>query len=343
VIWRALRPFVIFVISLGICTVILAKGYNYALREYYYPVDSNDATPMTIEIPSGSGASKIAKILYEAGGVDEDGELSEAGLINSKAAFKIYVDFTGKSNKLRAGTYVLSRNMSIFQITDIICEGNPPKATVRFTITEGTDVEGIAAKLKELGILSDTATFLELCKTGKEFMDYSFVKAVAEQTGEERDYVLEGYLFPDTYEIFADASEKTIINKMLIQFQTVFSDDDIARAQELGLSVDDVVKLASLIEKEARVKEDFSRVSAVFHNRLKEDMTLGSDASLRYIFKLNTLEFSEEQRNDPSPYNTIVHKGLGLGPITNPGRAAIQAALNPSEEYVEDGYLYFVL
>lgn len=340
---HVLRPIIVFAVSVAICAVIFSKIGNYALREYYYPVDVNDATPITVTVPRGSGASKIAKLLYEAGGVDEDGALTERGLINSKAAFKIYVDFTGKSSKLRAGTYVLSRNMSILQITDIICEGNPPQQTIRFTITEGTDIEGIAEKLKELGILQDTKTFLELCKSGKEFMDYSFIQAIPKEDAQAREYLLEGYLFPDTYEIFTDASEKTIINKMLMQFQSVFTDEYIMRAQELGVGVDDVIKLAALIEKEARLKEDFSKVSAVFHNRLEAGMPMESDASLRYIFKLNSLEFTQTQRNDPSLYNTLVHKGLGLGPITNPGKAAIEAALYPNEAYMEEKYLFFLL
>ena len=340
---HVLRSVVIFGLSVAICAVLLSRVYGYAMRNYYEPVDPSNARPVTLTIPSGSGASKIAKLLYEAGGVDEDGGLVEKGLINSKAAFKIYVDFTGKSNKLRAGTYVFSRNMSIAQIADIICTGSPAKDTVRFTITEGTDIEGVAERLKSLGILVDTKEFLELCKSGAGYMDYSFIAAIGQTPGQERDYLLEGYLFPDTYEIYTDASEKTIVNKMLMQFQTVFTDEYIARAQELEMSLDDVVKLAALIEKEARVKDDFARVSAVFHNRLAKDMPLESDASLRYIFKLNTLEFSSTQRGSESLYNTLVHKGLGLGPITNPGRLAIEAALYPAEEYMTEGYLFFIL
>jgi len=345
-IWTLLRPILILGFSLAICAALLGKGYSYVMERFFYPVDREDATPVTVTIPSGSGASTIGKILYEAGGVDAEGELVEAGLIRNKAVFKVYVDFTGKSSKLKAGTYVLSRNMSIAQIADIICEGNAARSTVRFTIAEGTDVEGVAAKLKELGILKDTATFLELCKTGEAFDNYSFIQLAreeAEQKEQARDYVLEGYLFPDTYEIYTDSSERSIINKMLARFQEVFGDTYTARAAELGLSVDDVLKLASLIEKEAKLDADFPRVSAVFHNRLKADMAMESDASLRYIFKLNILDFTAEQRKSESLYNTLVYKGLGLGPITNPGLTAIEAALYPDEEYQKEEYLFFVL
>ncbi|MDO5112261.1 MAG: endolytic transglycosylase MltG [Clostridia bacterium] len=345
-VWHIARPILVIAVSLCICYVLLSKVTTKVLDKFLFPVDPADATPVTVTVASGSGASAIAKLLYEAGGTDDNDELLSPGLIKSKAVFKVYVDFTGKSSKLRAGTYVLSRNMDIPQIVDIICEGNPPKATVRFTITEGSDVEAVAAKLIEQGVLKDDAEFLSLCKSGDAFTDYAFVKEILDeqaQTGQARDYVLEGYLFPDTYEVYADASAKTIINKMLMQFLAVFSDEYIARAQELDMSTDDVVKLAALIEKEAKVGDDFAKVSAVFHNRLKADMPMESDASLRYIFKQNILNWTQTQRQDESPYNTIVYKGLGLGPITNPGRRAIEAALYPDEAFVEEEYLFFVL
>ena len=109
------------------------------------------------------------------------------------------------------------------------------------------------------------------------------------------------------------------------------------------MTIDDVVTLASIIEKEAKTA-DFAKVSAVFHNRLAQDMRLESDAPLRYIFKTEgVLDFTAEQMQSDSPYNTYTHDGLPVGPIGNPGDKAIQAALWPDEEYVEDGYLYFVL
>ncbi len=344
--WHIVRPVLIAAISLALCLFLLEKAVDKVLDKFLFPVDSTDATPITITVNSGSGASAIGKLLYEAGGVDADGELSAPGLIKSKAVFKVYVDFTGKASKLRAGTYVLSRNMDIPQIVDIICAGNPPKATARFTIAEGTDVEGVAAKLKEQGLLADEKEFLALCKTGEDFKEYSFISAVVDeqaQSAQKREYALEGYLFPDTYEVYTDASAKTIINKMLMQYLAVFSDEYIARAQELNLSVDEITKMAAIIEKEAKKPEDFAKVSAVLHNRLKADMPMEVDASLRYIFKLNTLNWTQAQREDPSPYNTLVHKGLGLGPITNPGKQAIEAALYPDEKMQEEGYLFFIL
>ena len=338
-VWNGIRPFIILLLSVAVCVTIFKTGMNIILKEYVYPADITDATPITVTIEKGSGASTIAKVLYEACGE------GEVGLIRSKAAFKIYVDFTGKSSTLQAGTYVLSKNMDITQIVDTICLGNPPRQIVKFTVIEGMDIEAIAEKLVKEGLLNDTQKFLSMCKTGEEFKEYSFVSAVlAEEDAAQRDYALEGYMFPDTYEFYADASEKTIITKMMLRFNDVFTDEYLDRAQELNMSIDDVVTLASIIEKEAAQIDDFAKVSAVFHNRMGKDMRLESDAPLRYIFKTKgVLDFTSEQMKSTSPYNTYTNDGLPLGPIDNPGDNAINAALWPNEEYQKDGYLYFVL
>ncbi len=342
--WRVLRPVVVALLSLAICAAIVLAAARFVKARFFSPVDISDATPMTVTIKSGSGASSIAKKLYEAGGVDEDGNLVRPGLITSKTVFKIYVDFTGKSSKLKAGTYILSRNMDVEQIVDAICEGNPARTTLRFTVTEGMTAESIAAKLVSLGVLKDGAEFLELCRTGESFKEYATIAALETDPRQARDYALEGYLFPDTYEIYSDESAKSILNRLLYRFIQVVGNDYIARASELGMSVDDVVKLASLIEKEAKVEGDFARVSAVFHNRLKAGMKLQSDAPLKYIFHTTgVLEFNQEQLDDPSLYNTHVYEGLPLGPIANPGLQAIRAALYPDEDYLKDEYLYFCL
>lgn len=335
-IWRFIRPFAVTVVSLAIVYAVFAFASSYLLKNYFYPVDPDDATPVTVTVPSGAGASAIAKLLYEAGGEDA------AGLIANKAVFKIYVDFMGKSSSLQAGTYILSRNMDIDQIVDILCQGNPPRQTVTVVIKEGTSIDAIAQQLVDAGLQFEASEFLDLCKTGAAFSQYSFVTAIEQRPEQARDYLLEGYLFPDTYQFYVDSSAETVINRMLVRFNEIFGDELMTRAEELDMSVDEVVTLASLIEKEAKTA-DFQRVSAVFRNRLTKDMTLGSDAAIQYIVKENKIVFSAEDLANPSLYNTHLYKGLPLGPITNPGRSAIYAALFPDEGYVDDEYLYFCL
>ncbi len=334
--WRYIRPAVVLALGVVIAYLVVRGTVNYVVSNYIKPVDENDAAPIEVVIPSSSSASSIARILYGACGEDEP------GLISNTAVFKVYVDFVGKAGTMKAGTYVLSRNMNIKQIVDVICEGNAPKATVTFTVPEGYDIGDIAGVLKANGLLDDAEVLYGETRLGTDFSNFAFIAAVqGGDNAKSRAYMLEGYLFPDTYEVYADASVDTILIKMLNRFNEIFSDDYIQRAEELGMSIDEVVTLASLIEHEAQVDTDFPKVSAVFHNRMKQNMALQSCASLSYVLGVNKYTFTESERATDSPYNTYMYKGLPLGPICNPGKAAIEAALWPNEDFLSEGYLFF--
>ena len=337
-IWSVVRIPIIIAATLLIVYMLVRKIGTKLYNDYLMPVDPEDPTPIVVTIPNGSGASAIAKILAEACGE------GQPGLIRQKAVFKVYVDFIGKSSRLQAGTYVLSKNMSIPDIVDTICRGMPPRPIVKLQVVEGMTIEAMADKLCSDGILSSPDRFLELCKTGEAFADdHPFINDIPEDTTGERSYVLEGFLFPDTYEIYADSNEETIIDKMLTRFEQIFGVIYTARAKELGMSVYEVVTLASAIEKEARLKDDFARVSAVFYNRMANDYTLDSDATLEYVLKTGSLHLTDEQLATVSGYNTHINKGLPIGPVSNPGDAALNAALYPNQEYIDDGYLFFCL
>lgn len=334
--WLMIRPAVVLLVSLAVVFLIARVAVNKVFSKYVEPVDRNDATPIEVTIPSSSSASSIARILYGACGYEKD------GLISSTAAFKVYVDFVGKANSLKAGTYVLSKNMSIKQIVDVLCEGNPPKATVKFTIPEGYTIEGIAKVFMEKGLIASESQLYDAAKSGGAFLNFAFIAdAAGTENAASRAYLLEGYLFPDTYEVYADASVETILIKMLNRFNDVFSDEYLARAQQLGMTMDQVITLASLIEREAAAPDDFAKVSAVFHNRLNQDMPLQSCASLSYALGVTKYVFSAPEQQTESLYNTYLHNGLPVGPVCNPGKAAIEAALYPNEQFVSDGYLYF--
>ena len=334
--WLGIRPTVVMLVSLVIVFLLARTTVNYVLAKYVEPVDKNDATPIEVTIPASSSASSIARILYGACGYDKD------GLISSTAASKVYVDFVGKANSLKAGTYVLSKNMSIKQIVEELCEGNPAKATVKFTIPEGYTIQNIAKTLQEKGLIQNEDQLYVAARTGESFANFAFVaEAGATPNATSRSYVLEGYLFPDTYEVYADASVETILIKMLNRFNEVYSDEYVARAEQLGMTMDQVVTLASLIEREAAAPGDFSKVSAVFHNRLKQDMPLQSCASLSYALGVTKYVFNATEQATESLYNTYKFNGLPVGPVCNPGKAAIEAALYPNEQFVNDGYLFF--
>ncbi len=332
--WHYARPIATWLLSIGLVAVIVIVAVQFVLSHYISAVDPDDATPYEVVIPQNASASKIADMLYHACGE------GERGLIVSSASFKVYVDFVGKANNLKAGTYRLSKNMTIPEIVDVLAAGNPARRTTRLVVIEGKTVEEIARTIRDNeNIETDADAFLAMCRDASAFAKYPFI-AELNNAGERR-YVLEGYLFPDTYDIYADSMPEEILDKMLTRYYEVYKGEWVSRAEELDMTRDQVMTLASIIEREASDPEDFYKVSAVFHNRLNAGMKLESCATLNYITGQDRLVFTENEMSIVSSYNTYLNAGLPIGPISNPGAAAIQAALYPNEEYLEEGYLFF--
>lgn len=332
--WHYTRPIATWILSIGLVAVAVVFAVRFVLSHFISAVDSEDATPYEVVVPQNTSAGQIADLLYHACGE------GQKGLIVSSASFKVYVDFIGKANNLKAGTYRLSKNMTIPEIVDVLTEGNPARRTTRFVVIEGKTIEEIAKQIRgNDAIDTDADAFLAMCRDASAFEKYSFIAELPNAA--ERRYVLEGYLFPDTYEIYADSTPAEILDRMLTHYYEVYKGEWVSRAQELGMTRDEVMTLASIIEREASVPEDMPRVSAVFHNRLREGMKLESCATLNYITGLNRYTFSKDEMAITSAYNTYLNPGLPIGPISNPGAAAIYAALYPDEQYLEEGYLFF--
>ena len=331
--WRYARPVAVWAASIAIVLIVVSLSVNFIVSHYVSAVDPDDNTPYEITIPQSASASSIARILYTACGEDQK------GLIVSTASFKIYVDFVGKANSLKAGTYILSKNMSIKEIVNILAEGNATRSFKRVTIPEGYTVDQIAQTLALEQIISDAAAFQTLCRTTESFEKYPFLIDLPSES--ERMYALEGYLFPDTYEFYVDSSPEEVVDRMLTRYYEIYIGEFVDRAEEIGLTRDQVMILASIIEREARNPDDFSKVSAVFHNRLQDGMKLESCATLSYATHTNRLYFSAEEIQTVSPYNTYLNDGLPVGAVCNPGLAAIRAALYPNEEYISEHYLFF--
>lgn len=332
--WHYTRPIATWVLSIGLVALVVIFAVRFVTSRYFSAVDEDDATPYEVVIPQNASAGKIADLLYHACGE------GEKGLIVSSASFKVYVDFIGKANSLKAGTYILSKNMTIPEIVDILTEGNPARGTTRLVVTEGRTVEEIAKSIREnSAITTDPDAFLALCRDASAFSKYPFIAELPNAS--ERRYVLEGYLFPDTYEIFTDSTPEEILDKLLTRYYDVYTGEWVARAQELEMTRDQVMTLASIIEREASDPEDLAKVSAVFHNRLERGMKLESCATLNYITGQDRYTFTADEMAIVSSYNTYLNEGLPIGPICNPGAAAIFAALYPDEQYMEEGYLFF--
>ena len=327
--WKIARP---LLVGLTVAVIVLGLGMSLFTKlydSYAGPVDAKDQSEVPFEITSGQSLTRVAF------------NLEEAGLIHSKTVFKYYCDFAGMGQKLQIGQYRLTRSMSMTEIAEQLTMGDGNPLVRNVTMIPGESVEEFAAKMVRNGVFSDSGTFLNLCRTGTAFREYYYVADVlALPTAGQRKYVLEGYLAPDTYEVYVNATEEEIIRKMLSQTEAVFPEEAQERAKALGMTMDQVLTLASLIEKEAGTG-DFARVSAVFHNRLKAGMKLESDVTIHYITGVRKMALEGEDLSANSPYNTYVYKGLPVGPVCNPSPAAIRAALYPDETYVREKYLYF--
>ena len=328
-IWRVLRPILVFVCSFVIICGLVYTGWQKVDEMFFAPTDSQNQEVVSFSVKSGSSLSAVSK------------NLEAAGLIHNHTVFKYMADFMGMGQKIQSGDYELTRAMSATEILDQLISGDGKPLTMKITIIPGWTVEDVANYLVEIKVLSSANEFLSLCKSGEAYNGYYFIEEVMKTgTVSQRKYALEGYLSPNTYEIYTSSSADTLIKRLLTQTEAAYLSGYDERAQELGLTMDEVFTLASMIEKEAKTS-DFAKVSAVFHNRLKAGMTLGSDVTVKYASGSQKMSLNDSDLAVDSPYNTYTHKGLPVGPICNPSMDAVVAALYPDEQYVAQKYLYF--
>ncbi len=327
-IWSIARPILIVVVCIMIVTAAVYASVDFALNRFWLPVDETDDSPIQVVVARGSSVGAITKTL------------EAYNLVRNSTVFEYYIDFSGYGSKMKAGTYVFNKQMSMQEIMDKLSKGDGRSVVTTFTIIEGLTIEDMAESLVKQNIISDKEDFLSLAKDGKEFLSYSFIAALGEEELVGRNYALEGYLFPDKYEIYVGSSEESIMKKMLNKFNSVMSEKYLSRATEMGLTIDEIITLASVIEREAK-PDDFSKVSAVFMNRIQQGMALESCATVQYVLGIRKLNLTAEDIAVDSPYNTYKYKGIPVGPICAPSQKSIEAALYPNEEYLADGYLYF--
>lgn len=344
--WKILRPVLIFACSALIVVGMVSVGYDRVYNAYLAPVDSGSTETVSFKIESGESATKIAK------------RLEDEKLLRSRQVFKYLVQFQGLTNQISYGTFKLSPAMNVNQIIGELTSGSQTNERT-ITIVPGWTCEDIANYLVSVEALEDTGDFLDLCNDVDRFVAYSYALRDAQGTGSlaGRKYALEGYLAPDTYRIFTYASAESILRTLLNQDNKVIDDVFYADNTEYysdaegnyhevetfdsGLSMDQLVTLASMIEKEAASRDDYAKVSAVFHNRLKRGMKLESDPTVTYLSGRNKLALSDDDIAQANYYNTYYVSGLPIGPICNPSVAALKAAQSPDMDYVNEGYLYF--
>lgn len=280
------------------------------------PVDSGDDSVVIVNIQQGSGSSVIAGIL------------KENDLIKSELAFKVEARIGNKSANFKAGTYAFSKSMSTGKIIDTIVSGKTAGKT--FTVAEGQALYKLADQLDSEGIV-DKKEFYKEVENGK--FDYDFIKYLPD--GPTR---LEGFLYPDTYEVAVDASAHDVIDIMLKRFDNVIGKDYYKQAKEKNKTIYEIITAASVIQKEAGSVDEMKKVSSVIENRIKKDMPLQMDSIISYINKDDKIRATYSDIAVDSDYNPYTNKGLPPGPICSPGKDAIDAALSPDTTK----YIYFV-
>ena len=295
--------------------VIMVAGAVFYITGLGKALDSNDTQTVSVIISSGSSTGQIGQIL------------EEEGIISSADKFKIWSRIKGYDSRYKAGTYTLSPSMDFQEIADIIVSGKV--TTVNFTIPEGYTIYQTASAIAAKG-LGDYDTLVSLIEAGD--YEYDFLKDAQNNKNK-----LEGYLFPNTYTVDEGMNEEQIIKVMLDQFEK--QPYKVYAESGSSYSLNDIIIVASIIERECKVDEERPLVASVIYNRLAKGMPLQMCSTVQYVLGKQKEVLTYADTRIESPYNTYTNTGLPPGPICSPGLAAIKAALNPADT----DYLYFVL
>lgn len=302
---------------LGMLVLLIVVGLYgvQVVRNLAEPVNINSTQQTLITVRSGMSTHEIAEELYRH------------RLIKSVAFFRLVAKVEGLEKSLQAAKYSFSPSMSVREMVQMLATGKT--AYYRLTIPEGFTIDQIAALLAE-SQLADATKFKTAAKTTLPLQDLIVSADVI--------YPSEGFAFPDTYYISQGVTESQLLQMMISQFRNQFTPELEALAAQSGLSLREVITLASLVEKEAQVEAERSIIAGVFLNRLRLGMPLQSCATIQYILGYPKPELTIQDTQLISPYNTYLHPGLPPGPIANPGLASIKAVLYPAKT----DNLYFV-
>lgn len=327
---KAFLRFLIFLFIIGLTVASAYISYDYVMKNYLSAGNKAEIViapqdELKFVIPKGANTSDIADLL------------KKQELIKDVRIFKLLSKFNGYDGMYQSGTHIVSKSLNYDEMMRVL---TTKPVSRQVTIPEGKNFKQIVDILYSKSIITDKQKFIDIANN--ETFDYEFLKGLG-----PRDYKLEGYLFPDTYEFDMSVTEKEVIVRMLENFKRKFKPEYYTKLKEMnGMTMDKIIILASIIEREAKDAGDRSIISGVFYNRMaSRDKTLRklqSCATIQYILLKLTGAVKERlldadlQINDP--YNTYMYEGLPPGPISSPGEASIQAALYPDET----SFLYFV-
>jgi len=303
--------------------ILLIVGIIFILTFYWWLVNisiSNDKTEVLFVVEKGWGSTKISH------------ELKDQGFIRSALAFQMYTWTNGFSSRLIDGEYNLSSSMSLKEIAQILRGGSAEKKEVNITIIEGWTNADIAKYLETQGFGKADDFMAIVQKKADWWDDYDFLAS------KPNNIDLEGYLFPDTYRVYRDASLESIVKKMLDNFNIKLSAEIRGDIKKQGKTIHEIITLASVIEKEVRTAEERKMVADIFYKRLDIGMALQSDATVNYVTGRGVARASAQDLQVESLYNTYKYRGLPPGPISHPALSAILAAVYPTK----NDYWYFL-
>lgn len=310
------------VVILGLLGFGTAKAIDWWNFNVNTPVSSTShSVPFHVDL--GESPSQIGSDLYDL------------HLIRSTIAFDLYTRATDAGPKFQYGSYVLNTNMTLTQIVQALQHGRPDQKVITFK--EGFPLREFA-KTVDSSQLFTGADYLQAAKDPNWGSQYSFLSPQVFNS----DYPYEGYMFPDTYQVDPSAGVKGLIKQQLDEFGLVFTPDlrsQITKPTSTrpAESINAIVTLASMVDREANNQSDRGNVCSVYYNRLAINMTLGVDATLLYFLKRLSPEPNFAELQLDTPYNTRTHAGLPPTPISNPGKAALMACINPPKT----SYLFY--
>lgn len=301
---------VLLISVIAVFSLFAASLYCYS---YINSPPGSLSDPVMVEIRQGDSFYGVAKLL------------KEKKVIDSIRKFYLYTKLNDGLYSIKAGEYLFEPSMKTSEVLNMLVKGSV--ISYRVTIPEGYNAYQIAALFQEKGLVN-----------GKEFISKVFDKPLMEKLGIS-GVSFEGYLYPETYFFVKGMDCESIINTMVSRFREVIPAEFEARAREIGFTMEEVVNLASIVEKETGNPEERPVIAAVFHNRLKKKMRLQTDPTVIYGMIENfDGDLKKKDLKKKTPYNTYRINGLPLGPIANPGIEAIRSVLYPADV----DYYYFV-
>lgn len=306
---------ILLLLLLGAAALGGLQAYRW-LRGLLEPADPTSAAMVSFEVPPGASTREVADALFAR------------RLIRHPLAFRLYARQHNLDARIRPGEYRLSPGMSPAEILGKFTRGEV--VVYRFTIPEGLTVVEVAELLGRQGVV-DRDRFLAAARASALSREWLPAGAPVREP-------LEGYLFPSTYEYKPGISPEQVLEMMVGRLRAVLKPEYLQRAGELNLSVHQLLTLAAIVEKEARLAAERPRIAGVYWNRLKAGMRLDADPTVAYALNKPGAELSLADLERDDPYNTYRRKGLPPGPIANPGEDSIRAVLWPEEH----PYLYFV-